>query len=384
MDEKSDWRDLGICFGYLIECAENNWTDMWNTDYLKYLASEWNRLYHPREWDRKYILELVRHPQFKRPDFSDGNFREAISRGVGFHHLHLEGANFFGAHLEGAYILMAYLDGAQFIGAHLEKTKFRWTQLERANFYGAHLGGADLRDAHLEGANFYGAHLEEAYFNGAYLEGAEFTYAVVDGGTLFSKNSIDDKTNFTGTALSATRIDPSLRTKLERNIREIQWRDWYCKSKISPLRFLKKLTGKVDETEEEEKEKECKPSMTDRIFINPFVKLFWCLTDYGSSTKRVVGVFFAWNILWACIYQFLLPLQSSPILAGTNTTVLHTPNIITAVMQTNLMVFSITDVATRNLDYPALIFVTVQIVVGYFILAALITRLGIMFQNLSP
>ncbi len=91
------------------------------------------------------------------------------------------------------------------------------------------------------------------------------------------------------------------------------------------------------------------------------------------------GIFF-----WAFIYQFVLPLQSVPILVGTNTMVLHTPTIITAVMQTNLMMFSITDVATKNLDYPALIFVTVQIVIGYFILAALITRLGIMFQNLSP
>ena len=90
-----------------------------------------------------------------------------------------------------------------------------------------------------------------------------------------------------------------------------------------------------------------------------------------SSSYSLSGIFF-----WAFIYQFVLPLQSVPILVGTNTMVLHTPTIITAVMQTNLMMFSITDVATKNLDYPALIFVTVQIVIGYFILAALILDLG--------
>lgn len=121
----------------------------------------------------------------------------------------------------------------------------------------------------------------------------------------------------------------------------------------------------------------------DRV-INAFIRVFWWLSDYGSSTKRVIGVFFAWNILWAFIYQYILPFLPGSILPGAKTTVLQTPDISTAVLQTNLMMFSITDLATEGMDYPALIFVTIHIVIGYFILAALITRLGIMFQNLSP
>jgi len=411
-----------LSFEYLIACGENERIDEWNALYLEYLESEWKRLYPERMWDPENVFELVkRQSGFKKPDFSKKDFREAISRGVSFTEAHLEGADFifsrlkgadfWKAHLERANFIFAHLKKADFREAHLEGVKFQNAHLEEANFWKAHLeraefeeadldetffseahlegadfwladlDGSDFSEAHLEGVKFQNAHLEGADFNGAHLEEADFTYAVVDGGTLFSQNSIDDKTDFTGTALSATRIDPNLRTKLERNIRKIHWEEWYDKAKVSPVRCLKKLTGKKQTSEEKQ---ECPPSLIDRLFINPFVRLFWCLTDYGSSTKRVVIVFFVWNILWAFIYQFLLPLQPGPILAGTNTMVLDTPNIITAVMQTNLMVFSITDVATRNLDYPALIFVTVQIVVGYFILAALITRLGIMFQNLSP
>jgi hypothetical protein len=113
--------------------------------------------------------------------------------------------------------------------------------------------------------------------------------------------------------------------------------------------------------------------------INAFVRTFWRISDYGSSTKRIIAIFFSWNILWAVIYYYLLPF-----LPGTSTTVLNVSNIWAAILQTNLMMFSITDLATEGLDILPMFFVTIHIVVGYFILAALITRLGIMFQNLSP
>ncbi len=384
-----------LSFEYLIECAENKKIDEWNALYLEYLESEWKRMYPKRGWGQKEILELVDiFSQYKRSDFSGEDFCEAISRGASFELAHLEGANFMDAKLNRANFVEAHLEGAIMMDAHLEKAIFSGSHLELA-----HLEGAIMMDAHLNGSHFEGAHFMDANLNGvnfldvnvvgadfwgAHLEGAQFTYTIVDGGTMFTNNHIDKNTDFTGTALSATRIDPNLRTKLERNIREIQWKQWYDKAKVSPVRFLKKLTGKIEVSEVDEKEKECNPSLTDRVLINQFVKLFWWVSNYGSSTKRVIGVFFAWNILWAFIYQFLLPLQSSPILAGTNTTVLHTPDIFTAILQTNLMVFSITDLATEGLAYPAFICVTVHIVIGYFILAALITRLGIMFQNLSP
>ncbi|RBQ25466.1 MAG: hypothetical protein ALMCE001_02230 [Methanocorpusculum sp. MCE] len=360
-----------LSFDFLIECAENKRIDEWNALYLEYLESEWKRLYPKREWDTENVFALVkRDSEFNRPNFSSKDFQEAISRGV----------RFIGIHLEGAIICLTDLKGANFEGAHLEV----------ANFVGADLKKANFLMAYLEGADFMFAHLDEA----------QFIYTIVDGETLFTENTIDKHTDFTGTALSATRIDPNLRTRLVRNIREIHWEKWYEKpkfylylGKISKILWdmwciLHPVTNDTPnlnskKIKDEQHKWETKGSFIDTI-INSFVRLFWCLTDYGSSTIRVIGIFFAWNILWAFIYQFVLPLQSSPILENASTTILNTPDIVTAVMQTNLMVFSITDLATEGLDYPAFICVTIHIVIGYFILAALITRLGIMFQNLSP
>lgn len=328
---------------------------------------------------------------FRGSHLEETDFARAHLEGVNFHEAHLERADFGKAQMKEVNFQEAHLERTNFWGSHLEETYFKDAHLEGANFGAVHLEEVNFQEAHMEGVTFGWSHLEKADFAGAHLEGvnfiaaslegAQFTYTIVDGETLFTKNHIDKNTDFTGTALSATRIDPNLRTKLERNIREIHWRKWYNKPKISPVRFLNKIFCKKQVTEEEQ---EYPPSLIDRFFINPFVRFFWWVSNYGSSTKRVIGVFFAWNIFWAFIYQLALPLQSGSILPGAKTTVLQTPDFFTAIFQTNLMMFSITDLATEGLDYPALICVTVHIVIGYFILAALITRLGIMFQNLSP
>ncbi|WP_319378321.1 pentapeptide repeat-containing protein [uncultured Methanocorpusculum sp.] len=173
-----------LSFDFLIECAENNRINEWNALYQMYLKSEWNRLHPEMAWDPKNVLELVRQSQSKIPDFIRPNFIgenviEAISLGVYFDKAHLEGAVF-------------------------SEVGLKETHLEKAQFWGAHLQGANFNYAHLEGANLRGVH----------LKGAQFTYAIVDGETMLTgntENPIDDKTDFTGTALSGTRIDPNLR-----------------------------------------------------------------------------------------------------------------------------------------------------------------------------
>ncbi len=324
------------------------------------------------------------------------NFLRAHLKGAIFSYAHLEGANFLGAHLEEAYFPNAHLEGVDFSKKHLEGAIFSYAHLESVNFLSTHLAGAnfsnthlevaDLRSAHLEDTDFSNAHLEGTDFSNAHLEGAKFILAIVNGETLFNDNIIDTKTDFTGTSLSSARIYPELRTQLERNIRQLRWTEWYNKSKLYPI------LGKIKNPNivyisprnfPEEPEWYMKRCWVDTI-INTFVRTFWRISDYGSSTKRIFVVFFGWNILWACIYFYLLPFISGLFSAGTTTTVLDVSNIWAAILQTNLMMFSITDLATEGLDILPMFFVTIHIVVGYFILAALITRLGIMFQNLSP
>jgi len=248
--------------------------------------------------------------------------------------------------------------------AHLEGAGFWGGDLKMANFFDAHLEGARFPGAHLEGVYFSEAHLEGTNFDEAHLEGAKIIYTVVDGETLFTNNSIDDKTNFTGTGLSATRIDPNLRTRLERNIREMQWRKWYNKPKISPSRFLKKIFGKKEEVEEEQ---ECKSSLTDRVLINPFVRLFWWLSDYGTSCKRCL-LSFVGLIAFAFCVNLVLTQQISP-------------DVTELFANTVLALFGVGD---PGLEGFARLLQVVYVISGYFLLSVLISRFAIMFQNMSP
>lgn len=75
MDEKPDgWNHElydKLSFEYLIKCAGNKRIDEWNTQYWRYLESEWNRLYLVGTWDTKNVFELVMgDSQIIRPDFS--------------------------------------------------------------------------------------------------------------------------------------------------------------------------------------------------------------------------------------------------------------------------------------------------------------------------
>jgi len=349
-----------LSFEYLIECAKNYSIEEWNQAYDAYLRSEWERIFPDEVYDPENIQKLF-DADFVLPDFSNEDFTNAIQEGADFRHALLKGADFYMAHLEGANFYDADLKGAKFWMAHLERSKF----------WDAHPEGADFRYAHLEGAEFWDTH----------LEGAQFILSVINGETLFTNNTIDTKTNFTGTSLSSARIDPELRTQLERNIRHIHWGKWYKKPKLYPYMagIKDKIIFKSSPKKSLKKKKwEIKHCWVDTI-INAFVRTFWLISNYGSSTKRIIAVFFGWNILWACIYFYILPF-----LPGINTTVLNVSNIWAALLQTNLMMFSITDLATEGLALFPMLCVTIHIVVGYFILAALITRLGIMFQNLSP
>jgi len=381
-----------LSFEYLIECAKNGKIDEWNQLYENYLISEWERLFPNKKYDTKNYGEFFEYYSgLKRPDYSGKDFNDAIQEGAKFTFFYLKGSDISFAHLDGANFTEAFLDGVDFTGAHLERVNFWNAHLDGANFTKAfldgthftysHLDGANFTEAFLDGADILLAHLDGANFIQAHFEGANFNYAIVNGETLFVNNTIDDKTDFTGTSLSAPRIDPELRTKLERNIRHLRWKEWYDKPKLYPAiaKIKSTLTVKLSlKTSNEKKKWGTKLCWIDKI-INAFVRIFWWISDYGSSTKRIIAVFFGWNILWAVIYYYLLPF-----LPGISTTILNVSNIWTAILQTNLMMFSITDLATEGLNLFPMLCVTTHIVVGYFILAALITRLGIMFQNLSP
>ncbi len=116
---------------------------------------------------------------------------------------------------------------------------------------------------------------------------------------------------------------------------------------------------------------------------------FWFLTDYGASTIRPVCAFVLWNTIFAIIYFLwlgndfneLMTQYTSPFLTNIGGNIII---FLTDWMKSNLMIISLTDMATTRIESFTLFFVFLHVFVGYFILAALVARLSIMFQNLSP
>ena len=75
-------------------------------------------------------------------------------------------------------------------------------------------------------------------------------------------------TDFSGVGLGAAGIDPGTRQLAEYNIRRYHWFEFYTKHPF------------------------------EKLFWSPF----WSISDYGSSGKRLVFVFFAIAIAFAAIY----------------------------------------------------------------------------------
>lgn len=126
--------------------------------------------------------------------------------------------------------------------------------------------------------------------------------------------------------------------------------------------------------------------MFESVFVNLPVRLFWMISDYGSKTWPIVGAFILLNVIFTFVYLYLIPvlpmitptgLEPTPLLANTTGPVM-------GVMQTTMILFSITDIATKNISYYTMFFALVHVILGYFILAALVTRFAVMFQNQSP
>jgi len=355
-----------LSFEYLIKCAKNNKIEEWNQVYKAYLKSEWERLFPEIEYNKKKQMDFLNYDSdFVFPRYEEKDFSAAIVGPTSFHRAHLEGASFFmaclkgahfsGSHLKGAKFFMTFLEGAQFSRAHLEGADFSWASLDGTDFTQAYLKGTVFSSASLNGTSFNGADLQEGRINGVrlegaqfistHLEGAQFLLATVNGETLFSNNTIDEKTDFTGTSLSSARILPELRTKLERNIRQISWEEWYNDNKLLAI-----------------------PA-----------KIFWKISDYGSSTLSILFTFLFSNVIFMMFY---LALRDADLLHGT---ILSSGNdLLLAYMQTTLVPFGILGIDLTTLSFFPVFIIFVQVIFGYTILAALVTRMAIMFQNLSP
>ena len=280
----------------------------------------------------------------------------------------LIGADFRGANLANAILRKAQLWEANLQGANLDMVNLESANLQSANLQGAfiHLAnirGAGLVKANLQDASLVGANLQNAKLREANLIGANFEIAVVDGGTLLWKCKVNRYfkknkcfTNFEGVGLDGVGIDPGTKQLLEYNIRRKNWDEWYKEHSI--LKWL--------------------------------VRLFWWVSDYGISTPRIITVFLVSALAFAIVY-YLWGIISPPgivdylFVDGNGVKITGWLVLIRAVhFSVVIMTVGFTNMHANAHSLWAHILVGLQMILGFVLLGALVTRFAVLFTAGGP
>jgi hypothetical protein len=230
-----------------------------------------------------------------------------------------------------------------------------------------HLKGAHLCHAHLEEAGLYGAdlrqakasfvHIEGSDLSGADLRGAKFERATVSGTTSLWECKVDRETDFLGASLDVAKIDPATKQLLEYNIRRKNWEEWYKKRRL--LKWP--------------------------------VRLFWCFSDYGISTWRIIGWFFGLALIFAAIYancacwwplRIVSNLEVEPHLPMWHYFLLLLLRPIYFSVVTMTTGFS--NMYANAQSIWGHILIGIQVLLGYVLLGALVTRFAVLFTAGGP
>jgi len=287
-----------------------------------------------------------------------------------------------GADLVGTHLSRAYLKGADLYGARLDKAILSYANLESAALLAASLKGArlfatNLRNAKLgqgEACEFtWGplkgqtllafvknapwsadlrtsqmlhADLRGACLSGSELSDANLRWAVLDSETQVWKPKINAHTDFRGTALETVRIDPGTRQLLDYNARRTNWSEWYSEHHI--LRWP--------------------------------VRLFWWTSNYGLSTWRVLISFGALALVFAVIYW----LWPGCVMVYGNVGDIHGFIHALYFSVVTMTTLGFGDIAANPRSTGGQLLLMLQVVLGYVLLGALVTRFAVLFTAGGP
>lgn len=298
---------------------------------------------------------------------------------------HFTKAKFHGAHLEHASLVRAHFEHADLPEAQLKYAQLQWVHLECANLRKAHLEHAILWGAFLDHANLAGAYLEKADFNNsdltranllsAQLSGAIFTHTILENAA-FCDNSIDTQTDFTGSNIQEARMSPELEAQLEYNIRRKSWKKWMQGKFVSKdVRGLLRIWYWIQQV--------------SHWCIISIVWLFWWITDYGSRSGRLLWTFLLLSFGFAILYwrypHYVMGLslkRVDDIVVGVSGWMLALRSFYFSIVTMTTLGFG--DIYADPRYWQGHVLLSLQVLFGYFLLGALVTRLGIMFTSKAP
>lgn len=294
--------------------------------------------------------------------------------------------------LEGADLNHFYLCGADLgrepesrVQVHLEKAGIRDSMLDGANLWSARLDGAHVRRTSMRHARLQSAYLRGTVLLEVDLRGTNIRRTIVDSETYIMYCPVDRMTDIRDTPLGAIRIDPTLKQLLEYNGRRTNWEKWYGdKEEPIPNGAFVLRNARI------------------RLFMNRFLKSlvqsFWEISDYGISTKRIIWTFFKWATLFAIVYYGVGALDYylagnrmhagivSSLFSGKEGPVPHWLVPIRAVYFSvvTMTTLGFGDMHANCQSFWGHVLLTLQVLLGYVLLGALVTRFAVLFTAGGP
>lgn len=256
-----------------------------------------------------------------------------------------------------------------------------FAELQGANLGFAKLQGDSLSHANLQGADLYSANLQGAKLQYAHLQGAEFTKAIVNGSSNFLGCEIDEDTDFCNTALENVQIEAGTKILLKYNIRRMNWKDWYWGSGSHKV-FNKHCNRPPWRA--------C--CVLCRLLITSPTRLFWKISNYGISTLRIIAWFFVLALFFAAIYSNCVCWWPPGVVSNLTVEpqlplwhyfllVLLRPVYFSIVTMTTL---GFGDMYANAQSVWGHILLIIQVILGYVLLGALVTRLAVLFTSDGP
>jgi hypothetical protein len=239
-----------------------------------------------------------------------------------------------------------WLEGAELSFTNLENAWLKYARMKEVFLNYSNLNEAKLRCAVLEGAKGGQIHLKGTDLLKANIKGAKLTASIVDGSTILWKCEVDRETDFEGVALDSCRIDPATKQLLEYNIRHKNWEEWY----------------------------------KEHSFLKWLVKTFWWISDYGISTKRIIFTFFGLAIVFAISYRLFPSFVMVYGTVGDIRGFWHALYFSVVTMTT----LGFGDIAANPDSWAGQTLLMIQMILGYVLLGALVTRFAVLFTAGGP
>lgn len=380
---KNEWEDQfdEEIYDKLVECAQSGkykeWYKYLRTNKIKKIRLKGAILknlnfskFNLRNIDLEYAD--ISFSEFKMAILNNVNMKEARAHGADFTKSVLmagnfEKTNFSSANLYKADCRFASFLKAEFHEAILGETNFDYSNMQKSIFKASRLEKSSLKNTNLKGAEFIGTDLSDT----------NFVASMVNGETIFWNCKFSFSTDLTGVGLGNVRIDPQMKSAFENNIRRLWWKSYYENEKYLRGRLIKDI-------------KAIPLKNFYKIFLyfmslikEATIRFFWNLTGYGASTFALIKAFFLFVLLFSIIYSLF------PVLNNTDIVIHDAPMGIKFVRNIYFSIVVMTsvgfgDIYANSVSVFSYFIISIQILVGYIMLGALLVRLGILFQGGLP